>query len=47
MERLEFELKIIIQMEFPGYFLIVMDFIRWAKTNLIPVGPDGVPVPAL
>ena len=32
-------LKIIIQMEFPGYFLIVMDFIRWAKTNLIPVGP--------
>ena len=39
MERLEFELKIIIQMEFPGYFLIVMDFIRWAKTNLIPVGP--------
>ncbi len=38
-ERLEFELKIIIQMEFPGYFLIVMDFIRWAKTNLIPVGP--------
>jgi DNA polymerase-3 subunit alpha len=38
-ERLEFELKIIIQMGFPGYFLIVMDFIRWAKTNLIPVGP--------
>ena len=38
-ERLEFELDIIIQMGFPGYFLIVMDFIRWAKQNLIPVGP--------
>ena len=30
-ERLKFELKIIIQMGFPGYFLIVMDFIGWAK----------------
>ena len=38
-ERLKFELKIIIQMGFPGYFLIVMDFIGWAKDNLIPVGP--------
>ena len=38
-ERLAFELGIIIQMGFPGYFLIVMDFIRWAKSNLIPVGP--------
>ncbi len=38
-ERLEFELDIIIQMEFPGYFLIVMDFIQWAKDQDIPVGP--------
>lgn len=38
-ERLRFELDIIIQMGFPGYFLIVMDFIRWAKNNQIPVGP--------
>ncbi|BBG29524.1 DNA polymerase III subunit alpha [Zymobacter palmae] len=38
-ERLEFELQIINQMGFPGYFLIVMDFIRWAKQNGIPVGP--------
>ncbi len=39
MDRLRFELDIIIQMGFPGYFLIVMDFIRWAKENDIPVGP--------
>lgn len=38
-ERLEFELQTIIQMGFPGYFLIVMDFIRWAKDQGIPVGP--------
>jgi DNA polymerase-3 subunit alpha len=38
-ERLQFELDIIIQMGFPGYFLIVMDFIRWAKEHDIPVGP--------
>lgn len=38
-ERLEFELETIIQMGFPGYFLIVMDFIRWAKQHDIPVGP--------
>ena len=38
-ERLEFELKTINQMGFPGYFLIVADFIRWAKENDIPVGP--------
>ena len=38
-ERLKFELDIIVQMGFPGYFLIVMDFIRWAKDNDIPVGP--------
>ncbi len=38
-ERLEFELDIIIQMGFPGYFLIVADFIQWAKAQNIPVGP--------
>jgi DNA polymerase-3 subunit alpha len=38
-ERLDFELETIIQMGFPGYFLIVMDFIRWAKQQDIPVGP--------
>jgi DNA polymerase-3 subunit alpha len=35
-ERLDFELDTIIQMGFPGYFLIVMDFIRWAKERGIP-----------
>ncbi|GGW62859.1 DNA polymerase III subunit alpha [Vreelandella hamiltonii] len=38
-DRLEFELNVIIQMGFPGYFLIVMDFIQWAKDNGVPVGP--------
>ena len=38
-DRLEFELKTIEDMGFPGYFLIVADFIRWAKENDIPVGP--------
>lgn len=38
-KRLRFELSIILKMGFPGYFLIVMDFIRWAKTHGIPVGP--------
>ena len=38
-ERLEFELDVIIQMGFPGYFLIVADFIQWAKGQDIPVGP--------
>ncbi|MGP9543832.1 DNA polymerase III subunit alpha [Psychrobacter sp. AOP7-B1-25] len=38
-ERLEYELDIILSMGFPGYFLIVMDFIRWAKANGVPVGP--------
>ncbi|MDO4449858.1 MAG: DNA polymerase III subunit alpha [Moraxella sp.] len=38
-DRLEFELGIILKMGFPGYFLIVMDFIRWAKENGVPVGP--------
>jgi len=37
--RMEFELDIIMQMGFPGYFLIVADFIRWAKENDVPVGP--------
>ncbi|MEZ5558386.1 MAG: DNA polymerase III subunit alpha [Pseudomonadales bacterium] len=37
--RLEFELGIINQMGFPGYFLIVMEFIAWAKSQGIPVGP--------
>ncbi|GMG86885.1 DNA polymerase III subunit alpha [Biformimicrobium ophioploci] len=39
LDRLRFELDIIIQMGFPGYFLIVMDFIQWAKDHDIPVGP--------
>ncbi|RED53303.1 DNA polymerase III alpha subunit [Aestuariispira insulae] len=38
-ERLDFELGIIEQMGFPGYFLIVADFIQWAKDHDIPVGP--------
>ncbi|WP_224543740.1 DNA polymerase III subunit alpha [Mesorhizobium sp. CA16] len=38
-ERLEFELGIIEKMKFPGYFLIVADFIKWAKAQGIPVGP--------
>ncbi len=40
-KRLEFELGIIEQMGFPGYFLIVADFIKWAKAQGIPVGPGG------
>lgn len=38
-ERLEFELGVIIKMKYPGYFLIVSDFIKWAKAKSIPVGP--------
>ncbi len=38
-ERLIFECKTILQMGFPGYFLIVADFINWAKNNGVPVGP--------
>ena len=38
-ERLDFELGVINQMGFPGYFLIVADFIKWAKDHGIPVGP--------
>ena len=37
--RLEVELEVIVKMDFPGYFLIVWDFIRYAKENGIPVGP--------
>ena len=39
LQRLDFELDIILGMGFPGYFLIVMDFIQWAKDHDIPVGP--------
>ncbi|ORT50461.1 DNA polymerase III subunit alpha [Vibrio sp. qd031] len=38
-ERLEIELKVINDMGFPGYFLIVMEFIQWSKDNAVPVGP--------
>ena len=38
-DRLDFELNVITQMKFPGYFLIVSDFIKWAKDHDIPVGP--------
>ena len=38
-DRLNYELKVVIKMGFSGYFLIVMDFIAWAKQNKIPVGP--------
>lgn len=39
LQRLELELDVIIQMGFPGYFLIVADFIDWARNNGVPVGP--------
>ena len=39
LDRLETELKVITEMGFPGYFMIVADFIQWAKNELIPVGP--------
>jgi len=38
-ERLKIEIKVILTMGFPGYFLIVADFIQWSKDNGIPVGP--------
>jgi len=38
-ERLDFELDVIERMKYPGYFLIVADFIQWAKAQGIPVGP--------
>ncbi|MEA1013301.1 DNA polymerase III subunit alpha [Sphingosinicella sp. LY1275] len=38
-DRLDFEIDVIVRMGFPGYFLIVADFIKWAKDHDIPVGP--------
>lgn len=38
-DRLTYEIDIILKMGFPGYFLIVMDFINWSKNNGVPVGP--------
>jgi DNA polymerase-3 subunit alpha len=38
-ERMAYELDVIVRMKFPGYFLIVADFIQWAKAQGIPVGP--------
>ena len=38
-ERLDYEIKVINEMEFPGYFLIVADFIRFGKDNGVPIGP--------
>ncbi|MCF8068106.1 MAG: DNA polymerase III subunit alpha [Desulfobacterales bacterium] len=38
-DRLEYEVSVINDMGFPGYFLIVSDFIKWAKANNVPVGP--------
>ncbi|PSV18782.1 DNA polymerase III subunit alpha [Photobacterium leiognathi subsp. mandapamensis] len=38
-ERLDVELQVVNQMGFPGYFLIVMEFIQWSKDNDVPVGP--------
>ena len=38
-DRLEHELSIIIEMKYSSYFLIVSDYIKWAKNNDIPVGP--------
>ena len=38
-DRLDHELRIIIEMKYPSYFLIVSDYIKWAKKNDIPVGP--------
>ncbi|MEZ9417459.1 hypothetical protein AB4189_25385, partial [Vibrio sp. 10N.286.49.E1] len=38
-ERLKIELEVVNNMGFPGYFLIVMEFIQWSKDNDVPVGP--------
>lgn len=38
-DRLEYEIKVILEMGYPAYFLITADFIRWAKANKISVGP--------
>src|SRR3546814_11511311 len=42
-ERLDFAVGVIVKMGFPGYFLIVADFINWAKTHDIPVGQGRGP----
>ena len=42
--RLEFEIQTIVKMGFPGYFLIVADFINWARAVRVPEFPNGVPV---
>lgn len=38
-DQLEYEMKVITEMDFPGYFLIVADFINWSKTHDVPIGP--------
>jgi DNA polymerase-3 subunit alpha len=38
-DRLDHELEIIVKMDYSSYFLIVSDYIKWAKNNDIPVGP--------
>ena len=45
-ERLEYELGVIASMGFAGYFLIVADFIQWAKAQGIPSAPAAAPAPA-
>ena len=45
-KRLDFELSVIVRMKFPGYFLIVSDFIKWAKAQDIPSAPAAAPAPA-
>ena len=45
-ERLEIELDVITKMGFPGYFLIVADFIQWARTTTCLWGRGGAPAPA-
>jgi DNA polymerase-3 subunit alpha len=45
-DRLEFELDVIVNMGFAGYFLIVADFIKWAKQNDIPVGSSASSIPS-
>jgi DNA polymerase-3 subunit alpha len=47
LERLEYELGVIKDMQFPGYFLVVADFINYAKRNGIPVGPGRGSSPAV
>jgi DNA polymerase-3 subunit alpha len=44
-DRMDYELSVIKKMGWPSYFLIVADFVNWAKANGIVVGPDAVPRP--